>query len=109
MSDKKTSEATSKNTELSRRRLLGDGAGVAAAGIALPSLSGLDAGVHSGRETIKVGLIGCGGRGTGAARDCVRSSEGVEIHALADLVPDRLNSCRERLKKAVGDSLKVSD
>ncbi|MCK4293528.1 MAG: twin-arginine translocation signal domain-containing protein, partial [Planctomycetes bacterium] len=37
-----------------------------------------------GSETIRVGVIGCGGRGSGAANDCVNSSPGVKIVALAD-------------------------
>jgi len=37
-----------------------------------------------GSDTMRVGVIGCGGRGNGAASDCVNSSPGVEIVALAD-------------------------
>jgi myo-inositol 2-dehydrogenase / D-chiro-inositol 1-dehydrogenase len=51
----------------------------------------------SGSDTIRVGVVGCGGRGTGAARDCVLGAEGVEIVALGDLVPDRLEQCRTQL------------
>ena len=45
-----------------------------------------------GSDTIKVGVIGCGGRGTGAALDCLKADPGVEIVALGDLVPDRVES-----------------
>ena len=41
---------------------------------------------------IRVGLVGCGGRGTGAARDCLRGAEGVELVAMGDLLPDRLDA-----------------
>ncbi len=44
----------------------------------------------AGSDRIKVGLIGCGGRGTGAARDCVSAAKGVEIYALGDLFPDQV-------------------
>src|SRR5688572_32853638 len=53
---------------------------------------------------LRVGLIGCGGRGTGAARDCLRASEGVELVALGDLFPDRLASCRANLTKAAAEN-----
>ena len=57
----------------------------------------------AGTENLRVGLIGCGGRGTGAAFDCVEASRGVIITALGDLFPDRLeaslNSLKEKLKK----------
>src|SRR6476660_5886168 len=47
--------------------------------------------VHvEGKERIRVGMVGCGGRGTGAARDAIQASKQVEIVALGDLVPDRL-------------------
>ena len=62
-----------------------------------------------GSDVIRVGLIGCGGRGTGAARDCAESSEGVEIVAMADLFRDRLEERREPLKEAIGDSYRVTD
>ena len=41
-----------------------------------------------GSDTIRVGVVGCGGRGSGAANDCFKSSPGVEIVALADAFED---------------------
>jgi len=59
-------------------------------------------------DRIRVGLIGCGGRGTGAAIDCVTSSEGVEIVALGDLFKNRLESSLKRLKEKLNNNqLKV--
>ncbi len=76
---------------LSRRQLLA-AAGSAAATAALAPY------VHAwGHDKLKVGLIGCGGRGTGAAEDCLRSSPDVELVAIADLFPDRLAGCRKNL------------
>jgi len=54
-----------------------------------------------GSDVIRVGVIGCGGRGTGAARDCMRGSDGVEIVAMGDLMADRLEQSRAELTKAV--------
>lgn len=59
-------------------------------------------------DRIRVGLIGCGGRGTGAARDAVHSSPNVEIVALADLFEERVKSSREALRD-LGDAMKVTD
>lgn len=47
---------------------------------------------------IRVGLIGCGGRGTGAAGNVLKSAENVKIVALGDLFSDRLEGCRKGLK-----------
>jgi predicted dehydrogenase len=57
-------------------------------------------GLRQGSDTIRVGLIGCGGRGTGAAMDCLKGSDGVELVAMGDLAPDRLTSSRAELTKA---------
>jgi predicted dehydrogenase len=78
-------------TAVTRRTFMGVSAAAAAA-FAFPS------GVFTqGRDVLRVGLVGCGGRGTGAARDCLTSSSGVELVALGDLVPDRLSQCRTQL------------
>ena len=47
-----------------------------------------------GSDTIRVGVIGCGGRGSGAAHNCVQSSPGVKIVALADAFADRLQKLK---------------
>lgn len=49
-----------------------------------------------GSDTIRVGVIGCGGRGSGAARDCVKSSPGVKIVALADAFENRLKGLKDQ-------------
>ena len=49
-----------------------------------------------GSGTMRVGVIGCGGRGSGAASDCVNSAKGVEIVALADAFGDQLGGLKNR-------------
>ena len=58
-------------------------------------------------ERIRVGVVGCGGRGTGAAIDCVHSSPNVEIAALGDLFEDRLDECCAELSE-LGDKVQVT-
>lgn len=50
-------------------------------------------------KVIKAGLIGCGGRGTGAAMDFLNAGPNLQIVALGDVFQDKLDSCREILKK----------
>ena len=73
-------------------------------------------------DPIKIGVIGCGGRGTGAVLDALgaatqviypgsgyhtenvakgtkATAQGVQVTALADLFPDRLSSCRDNLSQ----------
>jgi myo-inositol 2-dehydrogenase / D-chiro-inositol 1-dehydrogenase len=52
-------------------------------------------------ERIRVGLIGCGGRGTGAAVDCAKASPDVVITALGDVFPDQVTSSLTELRKAL--------
>jgi predicted dehydrogenase len=87
-----------KQTDAFSRRDFMQTAMAASAAFVLPS--GLYA---AGSDVIRVGVVGCGGRGTGAARDCLRSSDGVELVALGDLVPDRLAQCRTVLAKAAAE------
>jgi predicted dehydrogenase len=61
----------------------------------------------AGSDTFKVGVIGCGGRGTGAAIDCLKADPGVEIVALGDLVADRVESSLAKLSKEFPGRVKV--
>jgi len=80
---------------------------VSAASVASMSRSGVL--FASGSEKIKVGLIGCGGRGTGAALDCAAASPDVVIVAMGDLFPDMLESSRKYLgEKLPPDRLQVT-
>src|SRR5690606_39006206 len=58
----------------------------------------------AGSDVIRVGVIGCGGRGTGATRDCMRGSDGVQIVAMGDLMADRLAQSREPLAEVIAES-----
>ena len=51
-----------------------------------------------GRE-IRVGVIGCGGRGSGAVKNVFDAANGIKIVALADVFADRLNSLRDKIKE----------
>lgn len=48
---------------------------------------------------LKAGLVGCGGRGTGAAINYLDAGPNLEIVALGDVFQDRLDQCRAQLKK----------
>lgn len=47
---------------------------------------------------LKAGLIGCGGRGTGAAVNFLDAGPNLQITALGDVFQDRLDQCRAQLK-----------
>jgi predicted dehydrogenase len=55
--------------------------------------------VHNGAGKIKVGVIGCGGRGTGAAADILEASPDTVIVSLGDMFEDRVKGSRGQLSK----------
>ena len=54
-----------------------------------------------GRE-LKVGLVGCGGRGTGALGNLLEAADGITVAALGDILPDQMASCRSKLYSGYG-------
>jgi predicted dehydrogenase len=50
-------------------------------------------------KVLKAGLIGCGARGTGAAVDFLNAGTNLQITALGDVFQDKMDACREILKK----------
>jgi predicted dehydrogenase len=100
------------STNHSRRSFLKTSAAVATA--ATFANLGSNFAWAAGSDIIRVGLIGCGGRGTGAAFDCAKASPAVQIVAMGDLFKDRLENSRNQLRseegrKAIGGQCQVSD
>ncbi|AQG81264.1 Gfo/Idh/MocA family protein [Spirosoma montaniterrae] len=75
-------------------------------GLALPFSAGGPGYHFSVNDTIKVALIGCGGRGTGAAQQALNTKQNVKIVALADAYRDRVD---DAYKSLMGRSLKAAD
>ncbi len=83
-------------------------AGALATGVALTLPSGLGA-LAAGRDSavLKVGLVGCGGRGTGAANQALKADANVVLTAMADIFEDHLAESHKNLTKIHGDKVKV--
>jgi len=80
--------------DVTRRAFLKSGAFAAAACS--------QAGARSAEPPLRVGLVGCGGRGTGAAENVLQSAPNVELVALADVFPERVEKCRKVLSGHAG-------
>jgi predicted dehydrogenase len=63
----------------------------------------------AGSDEIRIGVIGCGGRGTGAVDDAISSSQGVKLVAMGDMFQDRLTDSRTRLTEKFGAKIDVGD
>ena len=85
-----------KLTGHSRREFLMQGSILAGGLIAAPLLS--KANYFSGADdVIKIVLVGCGGRGTGAAMQALLSKQNVKLVAMADAFRDNLDTCYKEL------------
>ncbi|MHB8867110.1 MAG: Gfo/Idh/MocA family protein [Pirellulaceae bacterium] len=81
-----------------------------AASAALSMPLSLSRSAHAGgTDGFRVGLIGCGGRGSGAAVNAMNAGNDIQLVAMADLFEDRLVPARTRLKEARPDQVQVAD
>lgn len=89
---------------LSRREFCKNASLAVGGGLLMSSLP-IGASAFAGAsDTLKVAVVGCGGRGTGAANQALTADEGVKIVALADAFRDRLDDCYSTLSQRYGDS-----
>jgi myo-inositol 2-dehydrogenase / D-chiro-inositol 1-dehydrogenase len=103
-----TRRSDSNNTFRSNRRdFLKTGSALAAAGVLAGGL-GIGRSAHAaGDDLLKIGLIGCGGRGTGAAVNALGADKNCKLVAMADAFSDRLHESLEGIKKQVPDKVAV--
>ena len=81
---------------------------VAASAAALGGLLGRGA-YAAGSDAIRIGVIGCGGRGAGAALNAMKADPGVRLVALCDLFADRVKAKLHSLKGQKPDQVAVDD
>src|SRR5687768_14476044 len=83
---------SAEKTTSSRREFVKQTSLLAGGLVALPYMS--QAGFNSSvDDTIKVAVVGCGGRGTGAAMQALLTKQNVKLVAMADAFRDRLDQC----------------
>lgn len=83
-------------SDVSRREFV-QASATAAAALSIPSY----AYAFGTEATIKVGLIGCGGRGTGAIVQSMAAAPDMQLVALADLVPERIDRAKQQINEAI--------
>ncbi len=107
MSNRTAGDVAAKGSrETSRREFLTKGTQVAAASVlSTTALSRLYAGEDN---TIRLALVGCGGRGSGAAANALSSKTGpTQLVAMADVFEDKQKRSYEALTKKFGDQVDV--
>ncbi|MGD8501261.1 MAG: twin-arginine translocation signal domain-containing protein, partial [Phycisphaerales bacterium] len=63
----------------------------------------------AGSDVIRVGMIGCGGRNTGAAAQALTADPGARLVAMCDIFMDRVKDKRRILKEQKGSQVTVDD
>ena len=88
----KNKKNTQKNdSRLDRRGFLKSSSAIAGSAVALGSLSIERGALAQSSDTIKVALVGCGGRGSGAANQALSTAGDVKLVAMADAFKDRMD------------------
>jgi predicted dehydrogenase len=99
---------TADHSRTSRRRFLQDSAVLA--GGTLAAALPLSRSAHAaGDDTFRVGLVGCGGRGSGAAVNAMNAGKDIKLTAMADIFQDKVMGSRDRLRKIKPDQVAVDD
>ncbi len=105
-------------TGATRRSFLKASSAAAAAAVAVtgtaasaqaPEAQPHPAGRARGADELRVALVGCGGRGTGAAAQALSTSGAVRLVAVADAFEDRLTGCLDYLTEIHGDLVDVPE
>ena len=103
------SEHVSKSPIAASRREFLRGSSLAVAGATLAGGLSVARSAHAaGDDAIRVGLIGCGGRGTGAAANALGADANIRLTAMGDMFADRLQQSLSTLQKTSPDKISVT-
>lgn len=105
----KSPENKSDNAVLTSRRNFLKLTGAAIPTIAIAGLEVSRFAHAAGSDIIRVGMIGCGGRNSGAAVQALRADSGARLVAMCDIFMDRVKAKREEIKKQLPDQVVVDD
>ncbi|MDH5608494.1 MAG: Gfo/Idh/MocA family oxidoreductase, partial [Cyclobacteriaceae bacterium] len=102
---------THNETNPARREFMKNSARIAGTGIILSSLPAGASAFVAAQDEIRVAVVGCGGRGTGAAAQAIEADKSVRIVAMADVFPDQLENSLKGLNGKYGSSgqMKVNE
>ncbi len=92
---------------IDRRKFVKNSAAATAGGLILSHLPVGASAYVAGKETLKIAVIGCGGRGTGAADQALSVKQDVKLVAMADAFRDRLDESYENLMKKHGTTKRI--
>jgi predicted dehydrogenase len=91
-----------------RRDFLRTSSATAAIALAAPAILVRESAFAQNADTLKVGLVGCGGRGTGAAGNALTADANCVLTAVADVFPEQANGALKGLKEQFGNRIQVT-
>ena len=97
----------SSSSDASRRGFLKTSAVAAAGASLLAGLNPVRAAHVGGNDTIRIGLVGCGGRGRGAAEQALNTEGPTKLVAMADAFDDNLQSALQTVARQHGDKVDI--
>lgn len=71
--------------------------------------AGMPAILRGQAQPIRIGLVGCGGRGTGAASQALKADDGSQLVAVADVSRTQVDDSLARLARAAGEKVQVQE
>ncbi len=85
--------------QTTRREFLDSSSRAAAISLAMTLPSGRSVSAAAGESQLKIGLVGCGGRGAGAANQALTADDGITLHAMCDVNREVMNKAEQILSK----------
>lgn len=101
------SEKLNKEPAGNRRQFIKSSSAVVLGGAVAPYVGLRQSLLGQNAETIRIGLIGCGGRGSGAARQALNADSNVRLTAMGDVFSHRLQGSWDSLKRAAKEKVDV--
>lgn len=96
-----------KTNKLSRRTFLRQSSQIAVGASLASGLSIARSAHAAGPDQIKIALVGCGGRGVGAASNCLDVKDNIKLVAVADAFEDKARNAAATLKKRYADKVDI--
>jgi predicted dehydrogenase len=92
----------------SRREFIKTSAAASVGGVLAAQFGAVPTVHAAGSDTLKIGLIGCGGRGTSAAQQALAADKNIQMTAIGDVFDDRLQTSLASIREKNPDKVKVT-
>ncbi len=95
------------NPSSSRRDFIRSGSAAAAVALAAPAILIRERAFAQNSDTLKIGLVGCGGRGTGAAGNALTADSNLILWSVGDAFPEPIDGSVKSLKEQYGGRIQA--